>query len=52
MTINPSGYEAHKSYPLNDRQEMVMSIYKKRNAANKHKMEPIPVCLIPKELKN
>jgi NAD+ synthase len=40
-----------ETYALNDRQKLVMEIYKKRNAANKHKMEPIPVCIIPKELK-
>lgn len=44
--------EKNECYPLNERQEIVMGIYKKRNAANKHKMEPIPVCIIPKELKN
>ena len=31
------------------RQQEVMKIYKERNRANKHKMEAIPVCLIPKE---
>jgi NAD+ synthase len=40
-----------ETYALNDRQKIVMEIYKKRNAANKHKMEPIPVCIIPKELR-
>ena len=29
----------------------VFTIYKQRNRANKHKMDPIPVCEIPKELK-
>lgn len=43
--------ENNKTEPLNDRQKMVMEIYKSRNRANKHKMEPIPVCIIPKELK-
>jgi len=43
--------ENKKTDALNDRQKMVLEIYKKRNSANKHKMEPIPVCLIPKELK-
>jgi NAD+ synthase len=36
---------------LSERQKEVLSIYRKFNRANKHKMEPIPVCLIPKELK-
>jgi len=43
--------EKKETYPLNDRQKLVMEIYKKRHAANRHKMEPIPVCIIPKELK-
>ena len=33
------------------RAKRVMEIYTQRNKANKHKMEPIPVCEIPKELK-
>lgn len=33
------------------RQKDVFSIYKKLNAANKHKMIPIPVCEIPEEFK-
>jgi NAD+ synthase len=32
---------------LNDRQKQVLAIYRRFNAANKHKMEPIPVCRIP-----
>lgn len=36
---------------LSQRQAMVLSIYNKFNGMNKHKMEPIPVCLIPKKLK-
>lgn len=34
------------------REKEAFSIYKQRNRANKHKMEPIPVCEIPKELKS
>jgi NAD+ synthase len=37
--------------PLTARQEQVLQIYRQRNRANRHKMEPIPVCLIPQELK-
>ncbi|MCU0360284.1 MAG: NAD(+) synthase [Bacteroidia bacterium] len=37
---------------LNSRQKQVLEIYTKRNKANRHKMEPIPVCLIPEELKS
>ena len=33
------------------REKEVMAIYTQRNRANKHKMDPIPVCLIPAALK-
>lgn len=33
------------------RQKEIFDIFLKRNAANKHKMAPIPVCEIPKHLK-
>lgn len=36
---------------LSDRQKEVLTIYRRFNRANKHKMEPIPICLIPKNLK-
>jgi len=32
------------------REKHVMEIYQARNRANKHKIDPIPVCKIPKEL--
>jgi NAD+ synthase len=32
---------------LNPRQKEVLKIFKRLNKINKHKMEPIPVCLIP-----
>ena len=35
---------------LNERQKAVLKIYRKFNAINKHKMEPIPVCKIPSTL--
>lgn len=35
---------------LSERQKEVLKIYKKLNQANAHKMVPIPVCLIPKDL--
>jgi NAD+ synthase len=44
--------EKNETYPLNGREKEVMQIYKSRNAANRHKMEPIPVCLIPENLKH
>ena len=36
---------------LDNRQAEVLSIYRRLNAANQHKMEPIPVCMIPGELR-
>ncbi|MDX2361051.1 MAG: NAD(+) synthase [Crocinitomicaceae bacterium] len=36
---------------LSERQVEVLAIYRKFNRTNKHKMEPIPVCLIPEKLK-
>lgn len=44
--------ESNSSDVLNERQKEVMQIYTSRNRANKHKMEPIPVCEIPKHLFN
>ena len=36
---------------VTDREKEVLSIYNRYNRINKHKMEPIPVCLIPTNLK-
>lgn len=36
---------------LTDRQKEVLAIYTRFHQINKHKMEPIPVCLVPNELK-
>ena len=36
---------------LSKREQEVLKIYKKLNKANKHKTLPIPVCLIPEDLK-
>jgi len=44
--------ENKETYKLNERQTHVMEIYVARNKANKHKINPIPVCLIPKTLKS
>jgi len=35
---------------LNDRQKEVIKIYNQFHSANKHKMLPIPVCVVPDEL--
>lgn len=43
--------ENNNNYDLDERQKEVLHIYTSRNRANKHKMEAIPVCLIPNELK-
>jgi NAD+ synthase len=43
--------ENNESYDLDSRQKEILHIYTSRNRANKHKMEAIPVCLIPKEFK-
>jgi len=43
--------ENKESFSLNERQKHVMEIYTSRNRANRHKMEPIPVCVIPKQYK-
>lgn len=37
---------------LSERQKTVLAIYTKRHAANRHKMEPIPVCLIPEQFRS
>jgi NAD+ synthase len=36
---------------LQGRQKEVLELFKKLNAANQHKMQPIPVCMIPPALK-
>jgi len=43
--------EKKETTALDDRQKRVMEIYSTRQNANRHKMDPIPVCLIPKNLK-
>lgn len=41
-----------KAEQFEGREREVFDIYTRRNRANKHKMEPIPMCTIPRELKN
>ncbi|HEY0030684.1 MAG TPA: NAD(+) synthase [Bacteroidia bacterium] len=41
----------HDFSTLNERQKLVLDIYTRMNKANQHKMVPIPVCIIPSELK-
>ncbi|MEW6078820.1 MAG: NAD(+) synthase [Thermodesulfobacteriota bacterium] len=40
-----------KEAALSDRQREVLSIFRRFNRANRHKMEPIPVCRIPDNLR-
>ena len=47
MKIEKIGKKAHN---FTERQKEVYEIYLKFNSANQHKMNPIPVCLIPKKL--
>lgn len=42
--------ENKESYALNEEQTKALAIYTSRHKANKHKMDPIPVCSIPKHL--
>lgn len=43
--------QGKKAADFEGRQQEVFKIYKRFNTANKHKMIPIPICEIPKELK-
>ena len=40
-----------ENYALNQRQKHVLEIYRTRHKENRHKMEAIPVCVIPGELR-
>lgn len=41
----------HDFSRLSDREKTVLDIYTRMNKANRHKMDPVPVCIIPDELK-
>lgn len=41
-------YQKIELQSLSQRQKEVITIYKRFNNQNKHKMEPIPICIIPK----
>jgi NAD+ synthase len=47
MTQNDNG---KTTTDFEGREKIAFDIFKQRNNANKHKMDPIPVCIIPKEL--
>ncbi|MFL2591092.1 MAG: NAD(+) synthase [Flavobacteriaceae bacterium] len=44
--------EKNSKETLNSRQEEVLKLYKNLNSKNNHKMSPVPVCIVPKALKN
>ena len=44
--------EKKENKELNERQKQVITIYTNMHTANQHKMNPIPVCVIPKEFKS
>ena len=47
MTQNDNG---KTTTDFEGREKIAFDIFKQRNNANKHKMNPIPVCIIPKGL--
>lgn len=49
MALRDSGSEPAD---LSERQRKVLSIFDHRRAANRHKMVPIPVCVVPPELRS
>ena len=49
MAFNENEFASEEN--LSKRQREVLAIYRKFNRANKHKMIPIPVCVIPENLK-
>ena len=50
FVMNTLEKKSNKTFTV--RQEKVYQLYKNLNRKNKHKMDPIPVCKIPKNLKN
>ncbi len=52
MTYAAMTEEEQKKRVLNERQKQVLAIFQKLHAANRHKMDPIPVCEVPDHLRN
>jgi NAD+ synthase len=48
MALRETGQNAKN---LTERQQQVLAIYDRLHAANAHKWEPIPVCVLPEELR-
>ncbi len=44
--------DAQDKSGMTERQKQVLDIFRKFHSANLHKMKPIPVCMIPDDLKN
>ena len=42
---------AGDEFRLSERESEVLAIYRRLNKINRHKMEPIPVCLIPDSMR-
>lgn len=51
MSFEAMTNEEKREASLEDRQKEVLEIYRKFNSANRHKMDAIPVCMIPEALK-
>lgn len=49
--LNSSPKDPLNQTLLNEQQKKVVGIYQKFHTANQHKMEPIPVCIIPENLR-
>ncbi|HSL62290.1 MAG TPA: NAD(+) synthase [Desulfotignum sp.] len=45
------GRKEKKAQILDDRQKQVLALFERLHAANRHKMDPIPVCRIPDHLR-
>ncbi len=52
MAHNALPEEEKKDVVLDERQKQVLAIFNKLHAANRHKMDPIPVCYIPDDLRH
>ena len=46
-----SDARAEAEQALNWRQQEVLETYRRHHAANRHKMVPIPVCVIPDDIR-
>ncbi|MEX1298835.1 MAG: NAD(+) synthase [Desulfotignum sp.] len=51
MTYTALTTQEKNAQVLEDRQKQVLSLFQKLHAANRHKMDPIPVCNIPEHLR-